>query len=207
MKKFLTVLVVALATAAAAHAQFGIVGGYTNSKTGLDASLLDIKSMSQFHAGIAYKIGLGSFFALQPSLTYEVKGVNLQGGQNFDPAVLNSGFVELGVGAQLGLDLLAFRPFLVAQPFVGYQVYGGELKDDVSKTLAEVRNKLEYGFGVGAGVELLRHIQLSFQWFMNLGNLYNRGQLDAAQVSQTVKDNYKDIKNYQGIKVSLGLFF
>ncbi len=218
MKKILTVLALALAMATAAHAQIGIVGGYTASSTGLSAKdYLNVKNMSQFHAGIAYKLDLGPFFTLQPSLTYEAKGMNVNevvagGSVNTSTLKNTSGFVELGVGAQVGVDLLAFRPFLLVQPFVGLQVYdkqnytlAGADMDSINEALATAKNKLEYGFGVGGGVELVNHVQISVQWFMNLGSLYDNGKL--TNIQGAVLTNYKDIKNYQGVKVSLALFF
>ena len=213
MKKFLTILALALATATAAHAQFGIIGGYTASTTNLDKNLIDVKAMSQWHAGFVYKIGLGPFFALQPSLTYEAKGVKVQEAQKDVSTLENtSGFVELGLGAQVGVDLLAFRPFVMAEPFVGYQVYqngnytgAGAGSESVSQTLKNAQNKVEYGFGVGGGLEILHHFQVSVQWFQNLGHLFNEDKI--ANVPGAVSSSYNDIKNYQGIKLSLAVLF
>lgn len=222
MKRFLTLIVVLLATATIAHAQFGIVGGFTLSNTSVkNWEAASTKNMSQFHAGIAYKIKLGPLFALQPQLTYEAKGATVQeiasgGGSQTVLTSLktNGGFVELGVGAQLGIDLLAFRPFILAQPFVGYQVYGKEnlealsvSSDDLNAYMAAAKNKLEWGFGVGGGVELLNHLQLSIQWFMNIGQMYNSDKLDADALMSVVVSNYKKLQNYQGVKFTLGVFF
>ena len=33
--------------------------------------------------------------------------------------------------------------------------------------------KVEYGVGLGAGVELFSHLQLSVRYFWNLGNVYD----------------------------------
>lgn len=217
MKRFVTLLAVLLASVSVAHAQFGVVGGFTSSYTSLDNKTLDnIKNVSLFHAGVAYKIKMGPLFALQPGLSYQMKGATMQEMiSSVDISTLNtkSGFVELSLGAQLGVDLLVFRPFLLVEPFVGYQVYsytdcGGSLSlADCQAYLNDAKNKLEVGFGVGGGVELLNHLQLSVQWFMNAGQLYSDEQLNADAIRSVVASNYKDIKNYQGIKVSLGIFF
>ena len=80
MKKILTLLVAVLATASVAHAQFGIIGGFTSSKTSIDTKNIseNFKGVSLFHAGIAYKVKLPLGFAIQPALTYEMKGANLE---------------------------------------------------------------------------------------------------------------------------------
>ena len=185
MKKLLTVIVVALASVTMAHAQFGIVGGYTSSTTKLKDAANEAKSASLWHAGVAYKINIGSL-AVQPSLTYNMKGTTI------DNVQYKTGYVEASAGLQVGLDLLVARPFLVAEPFLGYQVYqSAELKD--------VTNKLDWGFGLGIGADVLNHVQLRIEWFKNLGAL-----ADASK--QAAIDALKDT-NYQGIKITAGLFF
>ena len=186
MKKLLTVIVVALASVTMAHAQFGIVGGYTSSTTKLKDAANEVKTASLWHAGVAYKINIGSL-AVQPSLTYNMKGTTI------DNVQYKTGYVEASAGLQVGLDLLVARPFLVAEPFIGYQVYGNE------QAIKDVTNKLDWGFGLGIGADVLRHLQLRIEWFKNLGAL-----ADASK--QAAVDALKDT-NYQGIKITAGLFF
>lgn len=214
-------------SAAMAHAQLGIVGGVTVSGTELDTKdiMNNAKNVNLYHVGVAYKSDLGMGFALQPALTYQMKGANLQetldaGGTSTVVSEINTktGYAELSLGIQFGVDLLAFRPYLFAEPFVGYQVTGNEdyknaatdlLYDEDQRNAAiqEAKNKLEYGFGVGIGVDVLEHLQLSLQYFMNLGALYTDGNIDGNTMWNTVKNSYQDMNNYQGVKVSLALFF
>ncbi len=218
MKKILTFLVAVLATASVAHAQFGIIGGFTSSNTSINTKDIkaNFKGVSLFHAGIAYKAKLPLGFALQPALTYEMKGANLDQVKDINAGLssLNTkaGYIQLGVGIQWGIDLLIARPFLLAQPFFGYQVTGSEKFsetgvsiDSFNTLFQEAKNKLEYGIELGGGVEVVKHIQLSVVWFKNLGYLYNGGKL--TDVGGAVIGAYKDTKNYSGIKVSVGIFF
>lgn len=186
MKKLLTVIVVALASVTMAHAQFGIVGGYTSSTTKLADAAKEVSSASLWHAGVAYKINIGAL-AIQPSLTYNMKGTTI------DNVQYKSGYVEASAGLQVGLDLLVARPFLVAEPFIGYQVTGNEA------AVKDVTNKLEWGFGVGVGVDVIKHVQLRVEWFKNLGALAGAS---GEQAVNALKDT-----NYQGIKITAGLFF
>ncbi len=219
MKKILTFLVAVLATASVAHAQFGIIGGFTSSKTSIDTKNIseNFKGVSLFHAGIAYKVKLPLGFAIQPALTYEMKGANLDQVKSINEGLSSlstkAGYIQLGAGIQWGIDLLVARPFLLVQPFFGYQVTGSEKLtadgsvsissiDDVFKT---AKNKLEYGFELGGGVEVVKHIQVSVVWFKNLGYLYDGDKI--TDVSAAVIGAYKDTKNYSGIKVSVGIFF
>ena len=123
--------------------------------------------------------------------------------------------MELGLGMQLGVDLLVFRPFFLFEPFIGYQVYGSEDyniftygmdMEPFRSYLRDAKNKFEGGFGVGGGLELMNHFQISVQWFKNIGQLYSGDKLSASAVEAAVSD-LKDVKNYSGIKITLGMFF
>lgn len=230
MKRILTLLAVLLASATLAHAQFGVVGGFTSSRVSVnkDDAMSNLKNVNLYHIGVAYKIESGSIFTAEPTLAYQVKGATLYR-EGFGSEIQNlgesfetrTGFVELSLGMQVGMDLLVFRPFFVFEPFVGYAVTGSETysinasgtattslsREDIQNAASEVKNKLEYGFGIGGGVELLNHLQLSVEWFKNLGPLYNEGKIDASEAMKMVGGRYKDIQNYTGIKVSLAVFF
>lgn len=216
MKKLFLTLALALATVVSANAQFGVIGGWTNSNAKVEGSWKpDTKNMSLYHLGVAYKIKLGPIFAAQPELAYQVKGATIQDAGT--TLSTRGGYVELGLGMHLGVDLLIFRPFLLFEPFIGYQVYGNEdfqlsrlyassryVDSGVGNYLKDAKNKFEGGFGVGGGLELLNHFQISVQWFKNIGQLYNGGKLnDYADVLSGLKD----VKNYSGVKITIGMFF
>lgn len=228
MKKLLAIVALTFGIVSAANAQIGIIGGFTSSKTSINTQdfMSNINNVSLFHAGVAYRVELGSFFAVQPQLAFQMKGASVHEmiGTGDAQAALSTldtkaGFIELSAGLQAGVDLLAVRPFLLFEPFVGIQVTGldnysnvataisEDAKAEMNKYLAEAKNKLEYGFGVGGGVQILDHFQVTVQWFMNLGNLYNNGKLDTDAGMSVALNNYKDLKNYQGIKVTVGFFF
>lgn len=190
MKKLLAIIVIALASVTAAHAQFGIIAGYNSSSTKIKDAAAEFKTASLWHAGVAYKFNIGAL-ALQPSLTYSMKGTTV------DQLQYKTGYVEASLGVQLGLDLLVARPFLVAEPFIGYQVYGNE------QAIKDVTNKLEYGFGVGIGVDVIKHLQLRVEWYKNLGYLAGANATDAGNAALDVLKK----SNYQGIKITAGFFF
>lgn len=217
MKKLFLTLTLALLTFTAAYAQFGIIGGFTNSSTKLPKGTswsAEVKNSPLWHAGVAYKIGMGPFFTLQPQLVYQTKGSKVNDGLR--DLKSQAGFVELELSAQLGLDLLMLRPFIMVEPFIGYDVVPGEILngsitgasvDEVNKYLRNAKNRFEVGFGVGGGIEVIRHVQVSVQWFMNAGKLFNEEKLAADSVMKVIATNYKDINNYQGLKVTVGIFF
>ena len=158
------------------------------------------KNASLFHAGVAYKFEIGPFFALQPALVYQGKAtyVNQQ-----SSLYSRSNFLELELGTQVGIDLLALRPYFLFEPFIGVDLGAlNKLNGEVSQVLNDAKKKFEYGFGVGAGIELVSHIQISVQWFMNFGKLY-----DSNKLVNTDLNSLTNLRNYQGVKITLGLFF
>jgi len=228
MKKIFSIIAVAIASMGIANAQLGIVGGLTMSSTEINTEdwAANAKEISLYHVGLAYKVDLGLGLALQPSLTYEMKGASLE--ENISvgdvTAATNtietkSGYGEFAMDLQWGLDLVAFRPFVFASPYVGYLITQEELNswgsaigstdnnDTITNEVESAKNKLEYGFGIGAGVDVLQHVQLKVQYYMNLGSLYNEGKMDGNSILTAVKNSYGNIENYNGIKATLAIFF
>ena len=205
MKRIITLVAVAAASlfmAARAHAQFGIVGGITSSKTELTTAE-DVKSMSLYHAGVTYKVDLGAGFAIQPSVLYQVKGASLGelNSSSSEDFKVKTGFVEIPVGFQWGPDLMVFRPFVMAEPFIGYQVTSSDRgADSIEGWTEQAKNKFEYGFGVGGGLEIAGNIQLSVQWFNNMGSMVRDESASSGSFSEKVK-------NFKGIKFSLAILF
>ena len=213
MKKLFVIAALFASMAIAGAQQLGFKGGLTLSgMNGADAPK-ENKSMALYEAGILFKVDLGAGFAVQPALAYQVKGAALKQANDVKS---KTGFVELSLGAQWGPDLLAFRPFIFVEPYVGYGVTGTETltgantgitAEEINKALQDTaKNKLEYGVGAGIGLEVASHVQLSCQLFRNFGKLYKEGELDNGTLKY-IKPSYKDLKNYQGVKLTLAILF
>lgn len=210
-----------MASVMVANAQIGIVAGFGSSTTTINEEdlLANLNGVSDYHVGVAFKLPLPFGFAIQPELLYQIKGADLgqvvNGEKKADAAAeefkFNSGFAELNLGVQWGLDLVAFRPFIFAKPFIGYQINEEavkEFKDETDQALSKAKNKLEYGFSIGAGLDLLEHFQLSLEFYKNLGSLYNAdGEINASKEDIPETSKLTDLSNYGGFKVSLGFFF
>ena len=191
MKRILALVVsvaASLILATAAHAQFGFIVGLTSSSV----KMASADAISLYHAGITGKIPLGSGFAIQPSLLYQVKGANVG---HLDTATdedfkVKTGFVELPLGIQWGPELGSFRPFVFGEPFI----------ETFQDWASQAKNKFEYGFGLGAGLEISDHLQLSVQWFNNLGTMFSKP-------AEAGTESLEKVKNFEGIKFSLAILF
>lgn len=236
MKKTLIAIVAAAFMAIPAHAQFGIIGGFTSSSSdvNLQEKTINTSNVNLYHVGLTYKLGLPLGLALQPSLVYQVKGASLENQISAGSVDLSSleigtnvGYLEVPVQVQWGVDLLGVRPYIFAEPFVGYALtnsvkintdgivgnvisgadFNDELKAEAEKQASESLTKLEYGYGLGVGVELLNMIQISAQWFTNLGGFVDEnGQIDQQVVKDSMLEAYKD-KSFGGFKLSLAILF
>ena len=204
MKKAI-IAIAALFVALSANAQIGVVAGLTSSSTNVEAAVADIKNVNQYHVGITYKIGIGNMLAIQPALIYNMKGTQLGDIAGLDDVDVDykTGYLELPVQVQLGFGIGSIaRVYGFAEPFVGYaitnQVQG---LGDTVKNWDNVKNRLEYGVGLGAGVELFRHLQVSVKYFWDLGDVY--------RADITFGDVTKDIATSKcsGIAASVAFLF
>jgi len=222
MKRLIIIAFAALALGVTAAAQsFGITGGLTSSDTNVQH--FDTKNVSLYHAGIVFEIPLGGGFGLQPGITYQMKGATLdqyiEGTETIGKSLETEvGYLEVPLQIQWGPDLFLFRPYVFAEPFVGYGITSSnkvtyetiidktqrnEWKDNALK-------RLEYGIGFGVGLEFWQ-LQLSVQYFMNMGGLSDGTEVvDGEDVNNAIKNIMNtayETKNFNGIKLSAVLFF
>lgn len=204
MKKFI-VIVASLLIAVSAHAQFGVVAGITSSKSNLKEAWADVKNITQYHVGLTYKLDLG-LLAIQPSILYNMKGTKLDvASADVTAAELDykTGYIEVPVQLQLGLNLGVARIYGFAEPFIGYAItnsatLGGK---DLKADWENVKNRLEYGVGLGAGVELIKHVQVSVKYFWNMGDMYGTN-INFAGITKTISE-----QKASGIAASVALLF
>lgn len=216
MKKILVFAALFASVMAASAQQLGVKGGLTLSTVGGADNPKENKDVLLYEAGVVYKVDLGDGLAIQPALGYQVKGAKFQQDITQNTVETKTGFVELSAAAQWGPDLLAFRPYVFVEPYIGYAVTGNESLTNRAGTSAgekintalqkDAKNKLEFGTGAGVGLEITRHIQLSCQYFYNFGKLYKDDQLNKDDL-KGIKSSYSTLKNYQGIKLTLAVLF
>ena len=174
MKKAIIAIAALFIAFTSANAQFGVVAGLTSSSSNIEEAAESIKSVNMYHVGITYKIGIGNMLAVQPALIYNVKGSRLDALAGVEDINFKTGYLELPVQVQLGFGVGSLaRVYGFAEPFVGLAITNktkfGEIVDKGWDNLAQ---KFEYGVGLGAGVELFRHLQVSVKYFWNLGDVY-----------------------------------
>ena len=180
-----------------AQNRWGITGGVTTSS----AKLKDLgnSTVTNFHAGLTYRFDLPFGLSFQPSLLYSVKGAKVS---DLD---FSMGYLELMPSVQWGPDLLLFRPFLDVSPFVGYGI-NTKVKADFSKdALQDSLNKLEYGVGVGFGLDVWR-LQLIGRYNWNFGGIMAAHNGDGLFNDTVIKDALKG-SDYAGFTLTAAILF
>ena len=164
---------------------FGVLGG-ANFYT-MNVKDISSQTMTQWHAGVTYKINLPLGFHLQPTLMYNVKGAE------FNAVDFSVGYLELMASAQWGIDLILFRPFLDVSPFVGY---GMNCWGDFKDMWKDGVNRMEYGVGLGGGLDIWR-FQFTARYNWNFGSLVkNDFNLDTLRNA-----------NFGGVTLTMAYFF
>lgn len=118
-----------------------------------------------YHAGLTYQvkiplIGLG----IQPELLY-VRNKN-ESAENVGQS-MTLDYLLLPVNVQLGLDLILFRPFIMAGPYLSYAVGKGE---QLANTDWKDLNRVDYGYTLGAGIDFWK-LQLSGRYVKGMGKI------------------------------------
>lgn len=226
MKKLFTVIAIILIAVPAfsqGKSRWGVIGGFTSASTNLKE--IGGKNFAGFHAGLTAYHPLGLGFAIQPSLIYQQKGMNLQSlsgigiigtsssfAENSD-VTLNGriGYVQIPVQLQFGIDLVILRPFVFAEPFIGYAVHNSFSVDTQIGGITPVKNeweginRFEYGLGVGGGLDITRHFQLSVKYYWNFNSNFDNKVLP--EIIKNVAGAIKDKTRFNGLQVSAAILF
>ena len=209
MKKII-IIAAALLTALSANAQVGIVAGVTSSASNVKSAYADYKNISQYHVGLTYKLGIGNLLAIQPAILYNMKGEtisNIANTGDLASVEYKTGYLEVPVQVQVGVGVGSLlRVYGFAEPFIGYAITNQQKgtiasKEDVQKTWDNMKSRFEYGVSLGAGVEVLRHLQVSVKYFWNLGDVYG-SDITVANVTKTISES-----KCNGVAASVAILF
>lgn len=190
----LLISVLLFSTLSYSQTRFGIKGGlnFTNISNLSSDVEKTWKNQTGYQLGVALQIKIPVIgLAIQPELLYStVKSASDNGNE------INLDYLTLPVNIQLGTDMLFFRPFIVASPFVSYMIDNNVRLED--QPVDEI-NRFDYGVGVGVGIDIWK-LQIMGKYNWGLGKLENAG--DEWDQSETYKD-----ATLQGFQLSIAFLF
>lgn len=218
MKK-LIIAIAAAFIAVSASAQVGVVAGLTSTTaTSFEEAWANAKDVTNYHFGVTFKLPLPLGFAIQPLVVYNVKGATLEDtatAGNLKEIDMKTGLLEGLVQAQWGINIAGVvRPYGFVEPFVGYAITN-EVKmsnftgENSKEEWDNVKNRLEYGVGVGFGVEILNHVQVSVRKYWNIGDLYSEDGAAIKSFKDALNQGAQTIENGKvgGIMASVAFLF
>lgn len=201
MKRILLLVTAFMLLSVQGFSQFGIKGGL-NFNSLEDINLkgvkdFDIGNSTGFNAGILYKVKIPLVgLTIQPELIYSQTNSSINteiaGWSNLN-GDLKIGTLMLPVGLQWGIDLMLFRPFIQAVPYIGYTV---NTQNKITNLNWNV-DKFKYGVGLGAGLDI---------WKLQISGRYNWDLGDVAEFEWKGVDTFKGGKN-KGFELSLAILF
>ena len=206
MKKILLLATALMLLSVPGFSQFGIKGGFNFTSfgdidLGKDATYKTaFEKKTGYHVGLLYKVKIPMIgLAIQPELLYsQVQGdlsISKTSSQSVSGTTSNvkMTYLQLPVALQWGVDLMLFRPFLQAVPYIGYSF----ARDNGNKDLEWDVNKFRYGIGLGAGIDIWK-LQVSGRYCWDLGKV--------ADFEWQGTKTFKGGKN-KGFELSLAILF
>jgi len=135
-----------------------------------------------FHLGGTAEIPISEKFSVQPGLLFSTKGfkMKIDGIDGFYEAMninVNLNYLEIPINAIYKIELGSSKLCINAGPYLGYALSGIVSVDDDSESIDigssddDDLKALDYGFNIGAGIEINDAITIGLQYGLGLGNL------------------------------------
>ncbi|EFA43122.1 hypothetical protein HMPREF0645_2475 [Hallella bergensis DSM 17361] len=212
MKKYVSLIMLAVAMMFAqkadAQLQFGVKGGLNVSSISFNQDLFDSSNRSGWFLGPTMKLstpilGLGlDASALYEQKSSQVENTKVQSGET----TINQKSVIIPVNVRWGFGLGSMASmFVFAGPQFGFNVGKDEFtwtsREDYQNTFQLKKSNLSVN--VGAGVSLLKHLQVTANYSIATG------KTGEAKVSKVIDDTYDTITTGKANawQVSLSYFF
>ncbi len=212
MKKYVSLIMLAVALMFAQQAdaqlQFGVKGGLNVSSISFNQDLFDSSNRSGWFLGPTMKLstpimGLGfDASALYEQKSSQVENTKVQSGET----TINQKSVIIPVNVRWGFGLGSMASmFVFAGPQFGFNVGKDEFswtsREDYQNTFQLKKSNLSVN--VGAGVSLLKHLQVTANYSIATG------KTGEAKVSKVIDDTYDTIitGKTNAWQVSVAYFF
>lgn len=175
MKKIITFAILALAAfvtiPAEAQLKFGIKGGVNISSVHFDSKVLDADNVTGFQIGPMIETGIPVLgIGLDAAILYSQKGVG------FGSEEIKNDYIDVPVNLKWKFGLPIVKAYLAAGPYVGFRVGGDKIWNVIGEQIEA--KSFSAGLNFGAGVELLRHLQVGFNYGLGLADNYSSEPLN-----------------------------
>ena len=197
MKKIVTLALVALGIMVAkpseAQVKFGLKGGLNIMDMSMDSKVLDASNRTGFFIGPAVKFTLPvTGLGIDAAALYDQREAKLKGSVEGYEADLNTKVkqqsinIPINLRYSIGLGSLA-AVYLAAGPQFGFNV--GDKNYDMLKVANYKLKSSTFSVNLGAGVTLLKHLEVGFNYNIACGKT---GEVTGKSVATDVVKNLAD---------------
>lgn len=179
MKKVVSLIVLAVMALVAVPVQsqvrFGVKGGLNISSVHFNREIVNDDNVTGFNIGPMIEgtlplIGVG----FDAAILYSQKGLGLKGHDD-----VKNDYIDVPVNLKWKFGLPILKGYLTAGPYVGFRV-GGEKFWDIPNEVGDQLQAKSFNAGLnfGAGVEVIKHLQVGFNYALGLTNDYSASKID-----------------------------
>lgn len=182
MKKNVGLVIVALlallAIPANAQLKFGVKGGVNISSVHFSSDVLNADNVTGFQVGPMIEtslplVGVG----LDAAVMYSQRGMKTKTGVS--TTSMRTDFIDIPVNLKWKLGLPIVKPYLAVGPYVGFRVGGDKVWDVPGSVIGQLEAKnFSAGLNFGAGVELVSHLQVGFNYGLGLTDNFSASKVD-----------------------------
>lgn len=185
-KLFIIVVAFTMTTKSFAQVKYGVKAGLNLAnmleKDDDDTYSDDYSMKIGFHLGGTAEIPISEKFSVQPGLLFSTKGfkMKIEGIDGFFEDMninVNLNYLEIPINAIYKIELGYSKLCINAGPYLGYALSGKVSYDEDSESIDigssddDDLKALDYGFNIGAGIEINDAITIGLQYGLGLGNL------------------------------------
>ena len=179
MKKIVGVILVSLMTLVAipssAQLRLGVKGGLNVSSVHFNKDLVNSDNVTGFNIGPMLEgtiplLGVG----FDAAILYSQKGLGLKAEKD-----VKNDYIDVPVNLKWKFGLPILKCYLTAGPYVGFRVGGDKFWDIPGEVGHQLKAKsFNAGLNFGAGVELIKHLQVGFNYALGLTDDYSLSDID-----------------------------
>ena len=190
MKKIVGLIVFVFALVALptnAQIKLGVKGGLNISSVHFNSDVIKADNVTGFQVGPMLEanlpiVGLG----IETAILYTQKGLETKsvGG---DKTTMKTDYIDIPASLKWKLGLPIVKVYFLAGPYIGFRVGGDKIWDLPGSLANQVKaQSFSAGLNFGAGVELIKHLQVGLNYGLGLTENY---KIDAVSLSKSAGKN------------------
>jgi len=180
MKKKITVITFAILLMSAfslrAGIRIGVKGGVNLANASFNTSALQTDNFTGFQVGPIIEISGLTGFGLDAAVLYSQQGVNFTGASSLSDLSGKSSTLDIPVNLKMKFSLAQmFGIYVTAGPYVSFKLDNQSSFSSNQEIVKDEWLNKNFGVGlnVGAGFELIKHLQIGVNYQLALNNDYS----------------------------------